>query len=170
MTDDPGVLAQEMLGPPPFRFDPAPGPGFVEGAAFTVPFRFLAIGIVGACAAGLFGLWQAGRLASASGTTGIGWLLAAVAMLALMGWHILTSRTRIDPEALQQTWVWNKRMEMRELAYAKLIRVRGLDWLIAPRLYVRTLLGKFAIFHVADPHVLEACERLCAELKRFRRF
>ena len=45
-----------------------------------------------------------------------------------------------------------------------------LDWLIAPRLYVRTLLGKFAVFYAADPSMLAEFERLLAELKAFRGF
>ncbi|MGH6627153.1 MAG: hypothetical protein ACRECD_11560, partial [Burkholderiaceae bacterium] len=80
------------------------------------------------------------------------------------------STTRIDSEALSQTWVWDKKMELRELAYGKLIRVRGLEWLIAPRLYVRTLLGKFAVFYAADPALIAEFERLVKELKEFRGF
>jgi len=59
-------------------------------------------------------------------------------------------------------------MELGELAYGKLIRVRGLDWLIAPRLYVRTLMGKFAVFYAASPAMVAEFERLVAELKEFR--
>ena len=61
-------------------------------------------------------------------------------------------------------------MELRELAYGKIIRVRGLEWLIAPRLYVRTLMGKFAVFYAADPKMLAQFERLVLELKAFRGF
>jgi len=46
--------------------------------------------------------------------------------------------------------------------------VRGLEWLMAPRLYARTLVGKFAVFYVSDAAALHACECLSAELKRFR--
>ena len=59
-------------------------------------------------------------------------------------------------------------MPLGNLAYAKLIRVRGLDWLIAPRLYVRTLDGKFAVFYAASPQLLKAFERLGSSLKTFR--
>ena len=71
-----------------------------------------------------------------------------------MALHLVAHRpqpTRWTPRALHQSWVWDKKMELGELAYGKLIRVRGLDWLIAPRLYVRTLVGKFAVFYAADP-------------------
>jgi hypothetical protein len=61
-------------------------------------------------------------------------------------------------------------MAYGELAYAKLMRIRGLEWLVAPRFYVRTLVGKFAVFYVTDATVIEECERLSAELKAFRQF
>jgi hypothetical protein len=69
---------------------------------------------------------------------------------------------------IHQSWLWDKQMELRELAYAKLIRIPGLDWLIAPRLYARTLNGKFAVFYTADRAMLEEFERLVQELREFR--
>ena len=83
-------------------------------------------------------------------------------------WHIQTSRTRLTADSLHQSWIWDKKMELRELAYGKLIRVRGLEWLVAPRLYVRTLLGKFAVFYAVDREMLDEFERLIAELQAFR--
>jgi hypothetical protein len=81
----------------------------------------------------------------------------------------MTSRTRIDRQGLHQRWIWDKHMAFDDLAFGKLIRVRGLDWLIAPRLYVRTLVGKFAVFYAATPELLAEFERLVAELKQARR-
>ena len=81
---------------------------------------------------------------------------------------MIRSVTRLDGESLQQTWVWHKKMELRDLGYAKMIRVRGLDWLIAPRIYVRPVMGKFAIFYAASPEMLEEFERLVRELRAFR--
>jgi len=46
--------------------------------------------------------------------------------------------------------------------------VRGLEWLIAPRLYVRTLMGKFAVFYASSPEMVAEFERLVSELKTFR--
>ena len=95
-----------------------------------------------------------------------------LAGIALMGWtwfHIMTSRTRIDRQGLHQRWIWDKHMALDDLAFGKLIRVRGLDWLIAPRLYVRTLVGKFAVFYAATPEFIAEFERLVAELKQARR-
>jgi hypothetical protein len=80
------------------------------------------------------------------------------------------SRSRLDATGIHQTWIWDKHMRYDELAYAKLIRIRGLEWFMAPRFYVRTLMGKFAVFYVSSPHVQHECERLSAELSAFREF
>ncbi len=97
------------------------------------------------------------------------WFAAAMLLMLTTWWYIVTGTTTLSSEALQQSWVWNKKMELRELAYGKLIRVRGLDWLIAPRLYVRTLMGKFAVFYAADALMLSDFERLVKELAAFRK-
>jgi hypothetical protein len=168
------------LGPAPFRFTPsqhgqrdqadqaAPSSGRVEGAAFSLPFRLLATVIVGGCAFWLAQLWSAGSLGSAK-TGGLGWFLAGMVLMGWTWWAIMTSRTHLDAEGLHQRWIWNKHMAYDDLAFGKLIRVRGLDWLIAPRLYVRTLFGKFAVFYGATPELIAEFERLIAELKDTRR-
>lgn len=155
------------MGPAPFRFEPSQGDA-VEGPAFSLPFKLLATVIVGGCAFWLAQLWSVGALGTAK-TGGLGWFLAG---MALMGWtwfHIMTSRTRIDCQGLHQRWIWDKHMALDDLAFGKLIRVRGLDWLIAPRLYVRTLVGKFAVFYAATPELIAEFERLVAELKQARK-
>ena len=155
----------QHLGPPPFRFVPT-RPG-VSSPAFSVAFKTVATGIVALGAAWLASLWRAGALGSGP-SSGVLWLLSGLALMLYTWWHIMTSRTRLDDTVLHQSWVWDKKLELRELAYGKLIRVRGLDWLIAPRLYARTLLGKFAVFYTADPVLLADFERLVRELQAFR--
>ena len=156
------------LGPPPFRFE-LPGGQPMQGPAFSTAFKFIATVLV----AGTFGwfiqLWLAGKV-SGGAVSILTWFLAALALMGYTWWCIVRSVMRIDGEALTQTWVWNKKMELRELAFGKLIRVRGLEWLVAPRLYVRTLTGKFTVFYAADPRMIREFERLVAELKAFRRF
>lgn len=156
----------QSLGPPPFRFTPTQ-PGN-SSPAFSVAFKALATLIVALGAAWLASLWRAGALGTGS-SSGLVWLLSGLALMLYTWWHILRSRTRLDETALYQSWVWDKKLELRELAYCRLIRVRGLDWLIAPRLYARTLLGKFAVFYAADPVLLADFERLVRELAAFRR-
>jgi hypothetical protein len=155
------------LGPAPFRFEPS-GDEAVEGQAFSLPFKLLATVIVGGCAYWLAQLWSVGALGSAR-TGGLGWFLAGIALMGWTWFHIMTSRTRIDRKGLHQRWIWDKHMALDDLAFGRLIRVRGLDWLIAPRLYVRTLVGKFAVFYAATPELIAEFERLVAELKQARK-
>jgi hypothetical protein len=95
------------------------------------------------------------------------WAWAALALMVYTAWHIQRSRTRLSTQALEQSWIWNKRFEYSDLAYAKLIRIRGLEWLIAPRVYVRTMMGKFAVFYSSDPAMLDEFARLGESLKAF---
>ncbi|MET3915071.1 hypothetical protein ABID97_001853 [Variovorax sp. OAS795] len=155
------------MGPAPFRFEPSGGDA-VEGQAFSLPFKLLATVIVGGCAFWLAQLWSAGALGSAR-TGGLGWFLAGIALMGWTWFHIMTSRTRIDRQGLHQRWIWDKHMALDDLAFGRLIRVRGLDWLIAPRIYVRTLVGKFAVFYAATPELIAEFERLVAELKQARK-
>ncbi len=152
------------MGPPPFRFSPRHVGA--SGPAFSVPFKVMATLIVLGCAAAFIRMWLAGK--AAGGAAGGGWFIAGLLLVVYTWFCILRSTTRIDATGLHQTWVWDKHMELNELAYGKLIRVRGLDWLIAPRLYVRTLMGKFAVFYAASPDMVAEFERLVAELKAFR--
>lgn len=156
----------EPLGPPPFRFIPAAG-RTVNGPAFSTVFKLLATCVVFGVAGWFVLLELSGKVSG--GTVSIrSWFLAALAMMLYTWWCVVRSETRLDGQQLQQTWIWDKKIELRELAYGKLVRVRGFDWLIAPRLYVRTLTGKFALFYAADPRLIAEFERLIAELKTFR--
>lgn len=158
----------DLLGMPLFRFMPAGG--IVSGPAFSRPFKALALIIVGGCAIWLFNLWRSGHLSSTGSwqSNGLGWTVAAMALLGWTLWAILTSRTSLNSTALLQTWIWDKSVELNDLAYCKLIRVPGLDWLIAPRLYVRTLMGKISVFYAAQGPLLAEFERLSKELSRHR--
>jgi hypothetical protein len=140
--------------------------------AFSIFFRLLATLLVVGIETWMYLLWQAGQLTPPhlSTAAALGWPLAALGVILYTWWYIVTSRTTLTAEKLHQSWMWDKKLELRDLAYCKLIRVPGLDWLIAPRLYARTLMGKFAVFYAADPAMLAEFERLVAELKAFRSF
>lgn len=144
-----------------------PRPAPLRGAAFSVPFKLLASAVVAGCVGWLLRLWSHGRLGDGV-SVNLAWFLGALALMAWTWWAIVRSVTTLDGRGLHQTWLWDKRMAFDDLAYARLIRVRGLDWLVAPRLYVRTLLGKFAVFYAADPALTAECERLVRELQAFR--
>jgi hypothetical protein len=72
---------------------------------------------------------------------------------------ILSSRTSIEQGVITQTWLWDKRVVVRDVTQAKFIYIPYLSWLVAPRLVVRAGMAVH-VFHAASPHVLEAFARL----------
>jgi hypothetical protein len=138
----------------------------MQGPAYSRTFRLLATLLVFGACAWLAMLWYAGKL-QLSSSLGL-WFLAAAAMMLYTWFCIVSGVTTLDEAQLQQTWMWSRKMELRDLAYARVIRVRGLEWLIAPRIYLRTLTGKFAVFYAADAAMVREFERLAAELAAFR--
>ncbi len=73
---------------------------------------------------------------------------------------VMRSRTAIDPYAITQSWLWHKRVAWTEVTHAKLFRVAGLDWLIAPRLMLRVKGRGVYVFHVADSQVLRCVQAM----------
>ena len=158
-----------MLGPAPFRFELQAEK--VEGAAFSVAFKTLTCAVVLICGYGLLSLWLQGKFGGAANLEGLriaGWFILGWGLLACTAWFVVISRIRLDTTGITQSWMWTKHFDFDDLAVAQPIRVRGLEWLIAPRLYVRTLAGKFSVFYVSDTSVLLVMERLSLELKAFR--
>ena len=94
------------------------------------------------------------------------WVAVAWGMLAFIVWHIQRSRIVLDPQAIEQTWMWRRRMALRELAFIKVMRVRGLEFLIAPRIYARNLGGTFAFFYCHDRALLDEIARLAEALRQ----
>ncbi len=90
----------------------------------------------------------------------------AWAMLAFIVWHIQRSRVRLDGQTIEQSWMWRRRMALRELAFIKVMRVRGLEFLIAPRIYARNLGGTFAFFYCHDRALLDEFTRLAQALRQ----
>lgn len=137
--------------------------GSLVSPAFSKPFKLLALCIVAFSASWMHQLWSAGKLAansSLSPSNGLIWLFCGLLLMAYTLVSIYTSKTTLQGDIesggkLQQSWIWDKEVNLKEIAYAKLIRVRGFDWLIAPRLYVRTMMGKFTVFYAADKRMIE---------------
>lgn len=151
----------EHLGPAPFRFTPQHET--VVSPAFSRPFKALAIALLLGLAAWAYQLHGA-QLAQTDHL----WLWAAWGIMAYTVGHLLLGKTRLSAQTLEQTWIWHKKVELRDLAYVKLIRVPGLDSVIAPRLYARTLMGKFTVIYAASPEMIAEFQRLQSELKAFR--
>ena len=93
-------------------------------------------------------------------------VVVAWAMLAFMAGHIQRSRIVLDQEKIEQTWMWRRRMALRELAFVKVMRVRGLEFLIAPRIYARNLGGTFTFFYCSDRAMLDEFARLAEALRQ----
>jgi hypothetical protein len=158
-----------MLGPTPFRFELQTEK--VEGAAFSRAFKTLTCAVVLWCGYWLLSLWLQGKFGGTADLEGLrsaGWFILGWGLLACTAWFVVVSRIRLDASGITQSWMWTKHFDFDDLAVAQLIRVRGLEWLIAPRLYVRTLAGKFSVFYVSDAAVLLEMNRLGQELKAFR--
>jgi hypothetical protein len=111
----------------------------------------------------MYGLTSAGKLAinnHISLSNGSLWLLCSLALMGYTLVAIYTSKTTLTETELQQTWIWHKEVPLKHIAYAKFIRVKGFDWLIAPRLYIRTMMGKFIVFYTADAAMIQKFEQL----------
>lgn len=148
--------------PLPLQLDLEQGQ-IVSGKAFTVSFRVLALLLIEGVAWWAYVLWSNGKLGT-SVTSGQLWLLAALVLMFITVFYVFRSVTSVSSTHLKQSWIWNKEMLISDLAYVKLIRLRGFDWLIAPRLYARTHGGKFASFYASTPAVLEQFEKISTKL------
>ncbi len=141
----------------------------LSSSAFSRSFKLLALLIVAACGSWMYQLWSTGKLAAnpaVSVSNGIIWLLCGLSLMAYTVVAIYRSQTTLTHRQLKQTWIWNKEVQLDHIAYAKLIRIKGLDWLIAPRLYVRTITGKFTVFYAADTRLVEALNELALRMQR----
>ena len=142
--------------PYPYRAPAQP----MQGPAFGPLFKALAWAIL----LGLLAwIW---RLDFAWGSTQGAWVALAWGMLAFIVWHIQRSRIQIDQNAIEQSWMWRRRIALRDLAYVKIMRIRGLEHLVAPRLYVRNLGGTFTFFYCHDRAMLEEFTRLAEALRQ----
>lgn len=127
----------------------------LESAAFPPLLRTLAVVLVVDIFA--FALWS---LPSLRTTTWSASALVVFGIAALcvvwVGYWIVYSRTRIEGDVLTQTWLWNKRVSAQDVAQLKLVHIRMLERVIAPRLLVRRRYGGITWFHAYDPQVLIA--------------
>ena len=145
--------------PSPLPYPYAPPDRALRAQAFGLVFKTLGWSMVLAL---LIWFWR----------LGIDWqsrqgILSAVvlAMMAFPAWHIQRSRITLDAEVIEQTWMWRRRVTLKELAFVKVMRVRGLEFLIAPRIYARDLGGKFSFFYCNDRALLDEFSRLSEALK-----
>lgn len=65
-------------------------------------------------------------------------LLVAALMLGVSYYWFLRARTTIDAEGIRQTWLYDKKVQWRDVRGAKMIGIPYASWLFPPRLVVRT--------------------------------
>ena len=127
------------------------GPESVSGPAFPLLIKVVATLMVIAML--YWGAGVLGEVVWAQVSSGAVVLLGAAFLITVVAWGwMLKSRTTISHEAIEQTWVWHKRVMIKDITQAKFIYVPYLTWLIAPRLIVRAGVG-LNVFYSADPLV-----------------
>ena len=127
----------------------------LESAAFPPLLRTLAVVLVVDLFA--FALWSLPSLRTTSwSATSLFVFGVAGLCVAWVGYWIVYSRTRLEGDVLVQTWLWDKRVRAEDVAQLKLVHIRMLERVIAPRLLVRRRFGGITWFHAYDPQVLVA--------------
>ena len=94
----------------------------------------------------------------------VGGALLAYSLLLYMWWVMMRSTTTLTSTTLSQTWFWSKSTPLAQISYVKFMRLRGLEWLVAPRLYVRAGPGPFVAYFAASPALWEEFEAMAQEL------
>lgn len=93
-------------------------------------------------------------------SSGAAWLFGSALLITVIAYiWILKSRTSIDHLAVEQTWIWKRRVLLADITQAKFIYIPYLSWLIAPRLIVRAGPG-VSVFYAASPQVQQVFSRL----------
>lgn len=88
------------------------------------------------------------------------WALCGYLAVLYMGVILLRSTTTVGPEHLRQAWFWRKEVPLAAISDARLMRWRGMEWLVAPRLYVRSGPGPWIGYHGASPELWAAFEQI----------
>ncbi|MDH4450766.1 MAG: hypothetical protein QE265_09270 [Rhodoferax sp.] len=141
------------------QFAPTLPHGTMESASYGPVFKGIALVLLAAAGLWAFQMHQmATRTQSAIDV--FSWLWLPWGLMAYTVWFVVTGTTRLSSTAIEQSWMWTKRIELDNLAYAKVIRLRGLEWLLAPRLYTKSFSGKLFIFYAASPAMLDEFKRL----------
>jgi hypothetical protein len=141
------------------RQSAADGGAVLEGASFAVGTQWLATALVLALAVMAWRNLDHPLVRELS-THLSAFTLIAVAIVAVGYWGVLYSRTTIDDLEIRQSGLLPRRVALVDIGQLKLIRVRGLEWLITPRLVVRARGSGLSTFYCADPGVLRAVEQL----------
>jgi hypothetical protein len=159
-----------------------PASSSASGPSYTQPFKALtlliAIGLGvffiytylgGGLDAGLNAGLDAQRSANRVHTginQGLGWFIAAYALVLLFTWFIVTGRSSLSDDELTQTWVWQKKVLVSEIAFARFIYYPSFAWLVAPRLYLMLAGGRITTIYIANPELYTKAIEIAARYRR----
>jgi hypothetical protein len=131
----------------------------IEGPSFPPLLKILACSLVTALFAMALPLIAAGSLRQIGSAA---WLAIGVAVAVVLTnlWNILTGRTRITPESIEQTGWRTQRVALAEVTRVKLILLPGLTWLVVPRIVLRTRSPGTWSFSGATPDLAAAFARI----------
>jgi len=139
----------------------------VTGPSFGRAFRATATVLVFTLMAwGIRVLVQDGL--TSTNPTLLSWVVAGCGLLLVMWWTMVRSVTTLTNEQLSQTGFWRKSIPLAEIGYAKFMRLKGLEWLIAPRLYVRTGHGPFKTYYAGHPDLWAAFEAMSTHFSPYK--
>ena len=125
---------------------PVTGPSY--GAGFKLFATLLTLGLV------LYTASITLRYPLLSFSFGVKMLLAGAGlMLAISYYWFLRARTTIDADGIRQTWMYDKKVEWRDVRGAKMIGIPYLSWLFPPRMVIRTG-NSFTTFNGGSREVL----------------
>lgn len=127
----------------------------LDSPAFPPLLRTLAVVLVIDLLA--FAAWSLPSLRTADWSASALVVMGIAALCVVwVGYWIVYSRTRLEGDTLVQTWLWDKRVRAQDVTQLKLVHIRMLERVIAPRLLVRRRYGGITWFHSADAQVLVA--------------
>src|SRR4051812_49549223 len=100
----------------------------MDAPAYSRPFRLATALFVASLGFWLALVWLVENSRGHGGSGLLAWFFAAFAMCVFFAYWIVKSRTRIDGEAIQQSWYTDKRVAVADLKEIGILRVRGLEW------------------------------------------
>ena len=85
----------------------------------------------------------------------MGFVAAVALVIVFFQLSIWFSTTHISDTHIYQTWMFKKKVAIKEIAQCKLIYVPFFSWIITPRLVVRVGMANFFVFYASNSQVLE---------------
>ena len=124
----------------------------VSGTSFSFLIKLLSsILIAGIAYLALQVLHQMDNMNLAS----MGFVAAVALVIGFFQLSIWFSTTHISDTHIYQTWMFKKKVAIKDIAQCKLIYVPFFSWIITPRLVVRVGMANFFVFYASNPQVLE---------------